>query len=526
MKPFQNDKAVSEILGAMLLLLIAVGAFSLVYFQFMSDEGPAEETHVNIIGDIAGGNIVLTHIGGESLTGDTMMSFSIPGEIKRYSISEIFDLSDTDTNGNGNWDFGEELVFKFIDDLNSDEFLDNIDQYEFINAQAVDTDSNAIKFQGPVNTKYRSDLGVYLSVDNYYPENCGEINIAVTVVCYGGDVNAAGGVNIHFELPDDFILVDEPDVSIGTYNLDTGIWHLGNIRVGEYYLNVTVEACTSGYYEPTQLGILLEGSDYTSGSNSVFKNTYLNGLMFALAPEKFGIIPHDGSVELTLVACGWDDPPRAEVLLNPTTIETEEQAKKISSGQGIRNDDCPGGKAPIASGIKYLTDMMFNSDNYTKDKRQIILLITSTNLDCLENDTSENPYDAIPSANMQQIKDETIEARTYLYNRLNLTLGDEFNAISVTKDNSVYRDSTFLKDNIVIPQPGKIYDISHPIVSPGWVYEVEPGKEAFQQALNLILELLLNSVRLDLYVQDSTTVDPFSGNNEFIVFIEPTTPSP
>ena len=45
--------------------------------------------------------------------------------------------------------------------------------------------------------------------------------------------------------------------------------------------------------------------------------------------------------------------------------------------------------------------------------------------------------------------------------------------------------------------------------------------EAFQEALNLILQLLLNSVRVNVYLSSSTTIDPNNNNNAFSLYVEP-----
>ena len=52
MKDIRNTKAVSELVGTILLLGIAVSAFSVIYLQFANDNGPAPETYINIVGDI------------------------------------------------------------------------------------------------------------------------------------------------------------------------------------------------------------------------------------------------------------------------------------------------------------------------------------------------------------------------------------------------------------------------------------------------------------------------------------------
>ena len=134
MRNKRNKNAVSEVLGTMLLLSIAVIAFSIIYFYLLSDDGPAPQTYVNLVGDITADNIRLIHKGGEPLDAKDKISFTIAGEKRSYLIEDYLN----DTNSNGKWDLGEKILYNFIVDL------DHLDQYEFIDVQAIDGISNAI----------------------------------------------------------------------------------------------------------------------------------------------------------------------------------------------------------------------------------------------------------------------------------------------------------------------------------------------------------------------------------------------
>src|SRR4030042_238567 len=228
MKYKKNDKAVSEIVGTLLLLAIAVSVFSVVYLQFYSDDGPSPETYVNIYGDITKENITLTHRGGESLDGYDPITFTFAGKAISCNILKYL----IDSNNNEKWDFTEAIKFNFLNESNIsyDSFLDNIDQYEYLNTQSTDMYSNAIKFLGPVFTKYRSDLGVYANVSNHKPYLGDIITITVTLWCYGGDVPAAGNVKINCTLPSGLHYLSYTSDK-GTYDNESGIWYVGNIRV-------------------------------------------------------------------------------------------------------------------------------------------------------------------------------------------------------------------------------------------------------------------------------------------------------
>jgi len=517
MRRMRNNNAVSELVGTILLLGIAVSAFSVIYLQFANDDGPAPQTYVNIHGEILKENITLTHRGGESLDGNGPITFTIAGKPITSNILKYL----IDTNANGKWDFTEEIKFNFLDESNTnyDTFLNNIDQYEYLNSQAIDQYSNAIEFLGPVFTNYRSDLGVFATVDNSKPILGDTITFTITLWSYGGDVAAAGDVKVNCTLPAglEFLSYNSDQ---GPYDNKSGIWHLGNIRTDKspYNLYITTRVNGVPYHESVQLGIIFSGDDYTSGSISVWQNTYLNALKFALDPVKYGIIPTDESVELTVVSCGFTDPPRAETLIPPTII-TMDNAKNLA--QDLPSTPYPGGPLPISSAIRLITDKMYNSVNYDPGKQQIVLIISSGNPNCIWDETTADGYGAIFSSNTEQVQIDTINAKDYFNETLNINkLYDELNAITVAKTIDL-RYSKFFNESIVLPQPGNIYDILHPIIDPGWVFEIDPGKEAFQDAFNLILQLLLNSVRVNVYLSSSTTIDPYSDNNAYSLYVEP-----
>jgi hypothetical protein len=515
MRHTRNDIAVSEVLGAMLLLSIAVLAFSVIYFYLVSDDGPAPQTYVYIVGDIDGQNITLTHTGGESLDANDKISFTIRGVKQLCLIKDKLN----DENGNGKWDLGEKIHDNFTVDIHY------LDQYEFIDVQAIDSVSNAIAFQGPVYTRYKSDVGVYVTVNTSNPVEGQRIIITVSAWCLGGDFPAAGGVVLNCALPEglDFISCSPEQ---GTYDQASGEWYIGNLLVEDSPVNLTFIALVNPtpYHESTQLGIIFDGSDYTSGSSSIFKATYLNSLMFALAPEKYGLFPTDGCVELTVVGCGFDDPPRAFTVLNPTTL-TEDNVKPLSSGQGFRNDDCSGGDAPISSAIRLVADKMSKSMNYSKEKKQIVLIVCSGHMNCIWDDNPNNNtkdvYQGIFTSNENQVNDDTINAVEYLKSTIDFNVAsDEVNAITVAKTDDI-RDSSFLNESIVMPQPGNIYNMTNPIIEPGWVFESESGKNAFQLSFNNVIRTIFSDIFYQSALADSTTIDPNSKNNYFISIIKP-----
>ena len=123
--------------------------------------------------------------------------------------------------------------------------------------------------------------------------------------------------------------------------------------------------------------------------------------------------------------------------------------------------------------------------------------------------------------NIPQVEEDTINAAEHLNATIDFNMeNDELNAITVAKTVNL-RNSTFLNESIVMPIPGNIYDINNPIVHPGWVFEVEPGKDEFQEAFSLIIKMLLNSIRLQVNLDSSTTIDPNNSNDISTIIIQP-----
>lgn len=65
----RNGYAVSEVIGAMLLVVIAVGAFAVIYSQVFPVKLPGPEPHIELAGYVtSNGTVVLEHIGGAPLS--------------------------------------------------------------------------------------------------------------------------------------------------------------------------------------------------------------------------------------------------------------------------------------------------------------------------------------------------------------------------------------------------------------------------------------------------------------------------
>lgn len=101
--------AVSEIIGAVLLLAIIVCFISSLYITILSDTGPITAPNTTIVGKINNGDVFFDHRSGESLSLDTEIILNI-AEYRQLRLSPD-QLMDEDENQDGYWNIGERLVY-------------------------------------------------------------------------------------------------------------------------------------------------------------------------------------------------------------------------------------------------------------------------------------------------------------------------------------------------------------------------------------------------------------------------------
>ena len=117
---FKNDEnAVTEIIGTMILLVIAVSVITCIYFTVFSNLEPVDEINCVIVGGIEAGDVVFTHRGGESLDLDSVVTLSIAGQSESFIVGDHLDHS---AKSDGVWNVGEELVLVNYTDLEDDTF--------------------------------------------------------------------------------------------------------------------------------------------------------------------------------------------------------------------------------------------------------------------------------------------------------------------------------------------------------------------------------------------------------------------
>jgi len=133
MKIKKNNNAISEILGTVLLLVIAVTSFTIINANILFNPTPHEQPYVTIVGEIKGKNIILLHRGGESLSLQTKVNFEINENTYNIVIGEN-EYLDSESKVDGEWNIGETLIFK------QELYLNNLN----VKVTVVDAESNAV----------------------------------------------------------------------------------------------------------------------------------------------------------------------------------------------------------------------------------------------------------------------------------------------------------------------------------------------------------------------------------------------
>ena len=107
MRKIQSIDGVSEAIGEMLLLAIAVSVVTVIYMQLSTAQGPEDITNVTIIGKMEQGSPVFELQRGESLTPDTKIIITVAGYDQRiYSVNQ----SSLRGVSNHDWEIGEQII--------------------------------------------------------------------------------------------------------------------------------------------------------------------------------------------------------------------------------------------------------------------------------------------------------------------------------------------------------------------------------------------------------------------------------
>ena len=502
-----SNKAVSEVLGTILLLGIAVAIFSLLYIIVIYEPFDTYEPYPTIIATVEGNNIIYEHRGGDSLSADSFFNIKIGSNSEDVLVGDLL----RDNNNDGEWNIGEKLVYEFEYSLG----VNSSDNF------GVDIDENRVIMQGTLDIKPETDIGISIEIDNTNPFIGDVINVIITVTNYKGDMNASG-IKIGYLIPEG--LKYQGHTPPG-YNYDnaTGIWSIDESVPIRGSISLVIQAEVIGGVmksEPTQLAMVLDGSSSITSSNW---NLIVTGLSNAL--QNSSIFPHDGSVELSVIQFGERSPPRARLEIDPIVV-TETNYGDIADD--IEDIDQMVdyywwwgwqrvGYTPMDCGLRLAADILsgnhsHGSSLFDPNMRQVVNLVTDGKPNC---EIISGSYDATYLDDYDQGKSSTELQRSYLLDQLEFQEGqDEFDCLAIGSGPEI----DWLKENIVWPQPGHEAPPYNP--GSGWVNHTLTFED-FEKAVSEMFRVIFTSIKNTVELVDLDADDPNPNNNVKTITITP-----
>ncbi|MDH7507491.1 MAG: VWA domain-containing protein [Candidatus Thermoplasmatota archaeon] len=487
------NKAVTELVGSILLLGIIVSTIGIIYYNFLSIPPPVNPPNVSIIGYIENNNLVLEHQKGDSLPLDTVITINMYIGNVTFLVENYLD---TNAKKDRKWDIGEKIIYPLPFTI------DNIQSYFSSNIHVVDIKTNSLIFIGTLDVYPETDIGINITCDNLFPSIGSMVNITITVENHLGGTPARD-IEI-LNLFSKNLLYVKSESTRGFYNPDTGIWNISYLENGES-VSLTITVIVTITVEPTQLAIILDGSSSISSSSWKIMRTGL-----ANAIKNPDIFPHDGTIELTVLQFGKKDwfTQYARKEIGPVIV-TENNYLSITNT--IQNLVQLGGYTPMSCGIYLAADTLYKSQFFNPLKRQIICMVTDGQPNCsVDPKTYTGKF-----VNCTVGRTTSEEGRDYLINKLNLTPSqDQFSVIAVGDD----ANTLWLKNKIVWPEPGNYA----PPYIPGWVRNVS----SWQEFSECVYEILMNlfGLNMDSYVKIIAVTpftDPHPENNEIVIILKP-----
>jgi hypothetical protein len=104
----RDNKAVSEIVGTMILLGISISLFSVIYFSVMTIYPISTSPSVNLICSFDNNSLIIEHRGGKTLDLDTKIIVTIDGTSYNFVI---YDYLNNASKENDKWNIGEQVVY-------------------------------------------------------------------------------------------------------------------------------------------------------------------------------------------------------------------------------------------------------------------------------------------------------------------------------------------------------------------------------------------------------------------------------
>lgn len=196
----RESTAVSEVIGTILLLGIAVSLFSIVYISVLSVPSSPPTPSANIVCTIRGNNIVFEHYGGDSL--DPSTSLIVESGESRYqtTLENLSLISQWDSNGDKLWSFGEQLTISA-----------SLLGQQSAEISVIDSRSNSIIMMGnlPASNPLFTFINPLVSIQSTSP-------IAITATSSGVEPD---NITLWYRWNGDWIdSFEENDILVSNYN--------------------------------------------------------------------------------------------------------------------------------------------------------------------------------------------------------------------------------------------------------------------------------------------------------------------
>jgi len=148
MKIKMENQAVSEIIGTVLLLGMAIALFSTVQIMVSSYPVYPAAPSADLVAYLDHGNITIVHHGGQSLELKDTEIILRSGDKTNISVAENH-LDAKTSNGNEQWDISEIVMYNITNDLPTD-FQNSYHNSLKVDVTVVDLKSNSVIMMGTV----------------------------------------------------------------------------------------------------------------------------------------------------------------------------------------------------------------------------------------------------------------------------------------------------------------------------------------------------------------------------------------
>lgn len=224
--------------------------------------------------------------------------------------------------------------------------------------------------------------------------------------------------------------------------------------------------CAAASSVRIQLCMVIDGS-------TTISNTEWNLTVQAVSKGVTETIPHDGSIELTVVQFGYSGGLFARTEVAPRIID---DASYLAVADQVLGIPKMGGSTPTAFGVYLGWQEMRNSPNFAAAARQVINLAT----DDKPNIRNDNATIDLDGDNRTDGADDLVAV-------VNNAVGQGLDELDIEGINLVSQEKDWFRNWVVCPQPGAI---APPFSKTGWIRYVADVSE-FADTLGQKLQAII-----------------------------------